>query len=66
MVALAFNDTGKRTGGTGRARWAAHSLTPQGSASVAQGRARQLSKGISPPFKTSLGSSKEREQFSSI
>lgn len=63
MVALTFNDLRTEQKATGRAQGTEHSPAQQGSNSVAQGRARQLSKGISPPFKTCLGSSKERTIF---
>lgn len=56
---------GKEEGKGAEPRGTAHSLVPQSGASVAQGTAQQLSKEISPPFKTCLRSSKEREQFSS-
>lgn len=63
MVALTFNDLRTEQKETGRAQGTEHNPAQQGSNSVAQGRARQLSKGISPPFKTCLGSSKERTIF---
>jgi len=65
MVALAFNEMRERTGD----RQSLGSVllpAPQGSACMARGRACQPSERISPPFKTCLGSGKEREQFSSM
>lgn len=67
MAALAFNDMGERTGGPAEpGRGCCAQPGPARQSLRSSGQSRQLSKGISPAFKTCLGSSKEREQFSSM